>query len=185
MQKQIYYVVQAITKDNKKIQKIFKNREPKKLRKQAFSYFEELRDKYFVKKDKYFKDKNDSLWYEDILYKYRTKKVFKLTQKSKELFIDDKEFQLIISFGFGNCNSDEILFPIGAVGNSLRKVEGVLKVNLLIEYEIYSKNRMKMPKIDKNEYFLSKYLAENFMKYFEFYFDNKCFTILTIKRVFF
>ncbi len=131
-------------KKTKTIKKFFRGNTPKKLRKQAFNYFKELRDTYFLN------------------YTYKntepTNDIIDSSEKNLYIFKDNSYYKLdlIIAFGF-ETNEDSLeckdTYPIGAIGFHLEEIESILKINLLIEYENYLKSKFNTPKIIKETNF--------------------------------
>ncbi len=167
MQKQIYYIVKAIVKKSNqkeeitKIEEIFIDDEPKKLRKKAFKFFEELRDKHFLKR------------------RY-CQKAHELKNKLNDLCILQNNtyynLDLVISFGFhtiGKRYFYEKTFPIGAIGFNIRNIENTLITNLVIEQGFYKLKRLKSPEtacgyrlfyINLEEYFVNNFELYNNIK---------------------
>ncbi len=169
---QIYYVVQAIIKDeqnfniskdeqNKKIQKVFKGNEPKILRKKAFKYFKKLRDKYFIDYN------NKSNW--NYTKSENTTDCSYIMNNQYSTYL---KFDLVISFGFKTdkkCDYYKNTFAIGAIGHGLRFIGLTLKTNLLIEYEFYKDNSHQMPKTQTLNLDYSRFhLKSGFINYFDF-----------------
>lgn len=148
MQEKIYYVVEAkinaydlennFRQNVKTVKQVFRNDEPKKIRKKAFLYFEKFRNEYFVQRIK------------NVVLK-------------SELKVGNYPVSLRISFGLKqSIGCEEIsLFPIGAIGNLLHLVEKFLKANLVLERNIYVLYKFTEPKVQKEKYFLESNVLLN------------------------
>ncbi len=190
----IYYVVETIMPVDKGLKKqkpqketkIFALDSPLKLRIRAFNYFKRKRDEYHVKRQKL------NLFNERSKQTYHTDPFLCLAEETDvSIYTKGQLFNLEVTISFVIVKNDifepsnEELLPIGAIGNNLKKVEDLLKINLLIEYEYYSQNHIRIAYAKRFKNFVKqKHLFNYMVNNFDYYAnENEFIYIKTIRDI--
>ncbi|APG65131.1 hypothetical protein LPB136_07105 [Tenacibaculum todarodis] len=172
----IFYVVHAEFFENsdpkekklKKITKVFENKKPKKLRKKALGFFDEIRDQFLGK----------NTWINCPRFPYSERRKQEQQKRPYVDTIQDVYFYtknacygniaLTVSFGIKGrertYDYSKNLYPICAVGPSLHEVEDGLKISLILERQLYKNYKIEdAPKEHYVKNFISNELKDSYV----------------------